>query len=136
MVTKQKMGVVELLVGAMVVISFLVEVYLYPLYTSTASSIFFTLILPIIFAVVVIAGSIHGGVSLANAIVGIAAVTTLIIGSGSVYAYVSTEGGVFFGGLITVVASIGLFTCVLIREIYYRTGRQRNPKLNSKTENT
>jgi hypothetical protein len=135
MAKKSKIWMGELLVGAIVVMSFLVEVYLYSLYTSTASSIFFTLILPILFAAVVIAGSLYGERTLINTIVGIAAVITFIVGSGSLYAYFSTEGGVFFGGVITVAVSIGLFVCILLREIYYRMGRQRESEVSSEVGN-
>ncbi|WP_434523166.1 hypothetical protein [Halorubrum sp. AS12] len=132
---KFKIRMVEVLAGAAVVVPFLIDVYLYRLYTSNASSVFFTLILPILFAAVVIAGSLSEERSLINAIVGVAAVITFIVGSGSLYSYFSTEGGVFFGGLFTVVVSIGLFACVLLREIYHRVGGSQGSKVSSELEN-
>lgn len=131
MAHKSKIWVLELLIGGIVVVPYLVDVYLYSLYPSVASRMFFTLALPILFAAVVIAGSVYNERSPINTITGIAALITFIVGSGWLYVYFSTTTGVFFGGVITAAVSIGLFACVLLREIYYFVRNQQKPELSS-----
>lgn len=134
-VDRETTRLVELLIGAIAIGSFLIEVYVYPLYTSSAVSLLFTVVIPIVFATGVLVGVVYDGYTLVNATVGGVAGVTLLIGLWSLYGFYTADGGVFFGGLITIAVSFGLFVCVLVREIHFRRSGGGKNGLGNATEN-
>ncbi|WP_205738863.1 hypothetical protein [Halonotius pteroides] len=76
------------------------------------------LVAPGILGCITLVVTIRDGISISSAVVGILSVVTLWLAATSLYAlYASTAGGVFFGGLFTLVSGIILAVGVVIKQL-------------------
>ncbi|MDQ2051325.1 hypothetical protein RBH26_12630 [Natronolimnohabitans sp. A-GB9] len=117
--SRETTRILELCIGAIIVGSLLTDVFVYPLYDSNTASLLIMVWIPTFFAAVVLFGTYQDGISVLNILVGICAGATLAIGLWSIAGFYFADAGVFFGGIITTAAAVGLFAIILLRELVW-----------------